>query len=294
MLRHLRRPTLPLHVRSYVSEKEFRRRGTVHNQDVENIPTYTFPIAKKSDRRVYAWGLASTGALGLHKNLKVLTTREAYLTHHPTRQSFAERGRVTLDIACGYGFSVFVVEPDKNGVSLYGTGLNTDSQIGYHKLGGNLHKEMDILIYPGPIPLPRKNNDEGLNVVKSVAAGRAHMAALTDKGAVYTLGNNANGQCGRPIVEDEMYAGSQVIHRMSRRVFGADDEVKQVVCGQDHTMFVMSSGRLLSCGWGADGQTGLGHYNSTHKPTLVGGDISTEKIIKVSSSVDCVLAINGL
>ena len=34
-----------------------------------------------------------------------------------------------VDVACGYGFTVFAVN-DKSGHSCYGTGLNTDSQIG--------------------------------------------------------------------------------------------------------------------------------------------------------------------
>ena len=30
----------------------------------------------------------------------------------------------------------------------------------------------------------------------------------------------------------------------------------QVACGLDHSLFVTVEGRVLSCGWGADGQTG--------------------------------------
>lgn len=74
---------------------------------------------------------------------------------------------------------------------------------------------------------------------------------------------------------------------------GDHEKIHDIHCGQDHSLFITESGRLYSCGWGADGQTGLGHYNSTYIPSLVQGDISTEKIIKVSSEVDCVLALNG-
>lgn len=34
-----------------------------------------------------------------------------------------------VDLACGYGFTVFAVN-DKSGPSCYGTGINTDSQLG--------------------------------------------------------------------------------------------------------------------------------------------------------------------
>ena len=50
---------------------------------------------------------------------------------------------------------------------------------------------------------------------------------------------------------------------------------------------------MYACGWGADGQTGLGHFNSEWKPSRVLGDIEGENIVKVASTVDCVLAING-
>lgn len=68
----------------------------------------------------------------------------------------------------------------------------------------------------------------------------------------------------------------------------------QVVCGQDHTLFLTQSGAVYSCGWGADGQTGLGHYNNQGIPVKVKGDIEGEKIVQISSAADCVLAINGL
>lgn len=57
-------------------------------------------------------------------------------------------------------------------------------------------------------------------------------------------------------------------------------------------MFLTETGSLFSCGWGADGQSGLGHYESIDQPTLLQGDISGERIVKVASSADCVLALN--
>lgn len=53
------------------------------------------------------------------------------------------------------------------------------------------------------------------------------------------------------------------------------------------------TGKVYSFGWGADGQTGLGHYNNESQPTIVEGDIKGEHIVKVVSSTDCVLALNG-
>lgn len=60
------------------------------------------------------------------------------------------------------------------------------------------------------------------------------------------------------------------------------------------SMFLTNSGKVFSCGWGADGQTGLGHYNSVYTPSLIAGDISREKIVKLACTADCVLGLNGL
>ena len=40
-----------------------------------------------------------------------------------------------VNIGCGYGFTVFVCRPkeEQNKYMIYGTGINTDSQIGYHE-----------------------------------------------------------------------------------------------------------------------------------------------------------------
>lgn len=74
---------------------------------------------------MYVWGLIEHGALGDPKALK--KDRISYFSR-PRRLSFAERHKVT-DIACGYGFTAYAVHSsDKNIV--YGTGINTDSQLG--------------------------------------------------------------------------------------------------------------------------------------------------------------------
>lgn len=59
------------------------------------------------------------------------------------------------------------------------------------------------------------------------------------------------------------------------------------------SLLITEDGYVYSAGWGADGQTGLGHCKNTDVFTKVIGDIQGEKITKVSCSGDCVLAING-
>lgn len=71
---------------------------------------------------MYVWGLAAHGALGDSRAMKKGKISK------PKRLSFAERHKVT-DIACGYGFTAYAVH-SSNGNIVYGTGINTDSQLG--------------------------------------------------------------------------------------------------------------------------------------------------------------------
>lgn len=257
-------------------------------QDVDSLKEESYKQRSNNNLKVYVWGLAETGALGNDKSLKKHKKTNCLFVQHPTRLPFAENHKI-LDVSCGYGFSVFVVK-SYHGISLFGSGINTDSQIGYHKHSGVTNKPIEILIYPGPIELPLVSDNEELQA-KKAATGRAHTVVLSENGAVFTLGNNAYGQCARPIIENEKYFGSQLIHRISAEVFN-NEQIADIACGQDHTMFITNTGRVFTCGWSADGQTGLGHYNNAYIPTLLKGDIQNEKIIKVASAADCVLALS--
>ncbi|XP_038220844.1 RCC1-like G exchanging factor-like protein [Zerene cesonia] len=254
----------------------------------EQLPIFQYPVSKSSDRRVYVWGLAETGALGIHLPRGKHRSRKSYkndfkLVWHPMRSSFCERFDVT-QIACGYGFTVAAVNT-KEQHKVFGTGINTDSQIGYHapKMGHPL----EMLLSPAPIYIPYKSLE---TKVIGLAAGRAHTLILTDNEGVYTLGNNAYGQCGRKIKPSEEYRGSMHSHNIKKL---GGDKIIDVVAGQDHSFFLTESGKVYSCGWGADGQTGLGNFEAQGPPAPVRGDITSEKVVKIASTADCVLALNG-
>ncbi|XP_068627442.1 RCC1-like G exchanging factor-like protein [Battus philenor] len=186
-------------------------------------------------------------------------------------------------IPCGYGFTVAAVKTDERH-KLFGTGINTDSQIGYH--APRLGHPLELLVSPAPIYIPYKSLE---TKIIRWAAGRAHTVLLADNEGVYTLGNNAYGQCGRKINPKEEYRGSMVSYNIKNL---GQENIVDVCCGQDHTLFLTESGKVYACGWGADGQTGLGNYKNQAIPAPVQGDITTERIVKVASPVDCVLALN--
>ena len=163
---------------------------------------------------------------------------------------------------------------------------------GYHINDNDHEHPFDMLIQPVGITLPT-TSDPAKTKVNQVSCGRAHTLALTDHDEIFSLGDNSHGQCGRDIVEDEDYLMNHgVIHRILGP-WGQDEKVCSIVCGQDHSLFVTSLGKVYSCGWGSDGQTGLGHLNTSSEIGEIKGDIKGENIVKVSSKVDCVLALNG-
>ena len=61
-----------------------------------------------------------------------------------------------------------------------------------------------------------------------------------------------------------------------------------------NSILLTETGEVYTFGWGADGQTGLAHYQNEHRPSLVKGDLAGQRIIKVACAADCVLALSGM
>ncbi|XP_069741001.1 RCC1-like G exchanging factor-like protein isoform X2 [Narcine bancroftii] len=165
-------------------------------------------------------------------------------------------------------------------------GLNTDSQIGFHRSRRDRTKGYDYILEPSAVPLPLDKPQE--TRVLQVSCGRAHSLVLTDREGVFSMGNNVHGQCGRRIVDREVYRGSQIIHRIE----GVDSRVTEVACGQDHSLFRTDKGEVYSCGWGVDGQTGLGHNSVVSRPTRLMGDIAGVDIVQIATYGDFCLAVS--
>ncbi|KAI4785954.1 hypothetical protein KUCAC02_037443, partial [Chaenocephalus aceratus] len=211
---------------------------------------------KKPSHKVFVWGFSFTGALGI-PSLVVpdggrKKPRKYQLT--PYRLETAEQ---ISSAACGYGFTL-IASQTKDVIKLWGMGLNKDSQLGFQRTQDSRHKSYDFVLEPSPVALPLQKPLQ--TRVLQVSSGRAHSLILTDQEGVFSMGNNAYGQCGRPIVEDEVYSGSHTIHSMT----GFSSRVTQVACGQDHSLFLTETGTVFACGWGADGQTGLGHHQVSY------------------------------
>ena len=100
------------------------------------------------------------------------------------------------------------------------------------------------------------------------------------------------GQCGREIIRGENSSKYPARQANIAKISELPNNVKTIRCGQDNSFFLTTEGQLYSCGWGADGQTGLGHHDMVSTPQLVGGDVAGEKIVDLSCAADCVLALS--
>ena len=67
---------------------------------------------------------------------------------------------------------------------------------------------------------------------------------------MYTWGNGAYGQLGQGL-DCEMTAEPRLVAKLKGR------DIISIACGQNHTMFVSSSGLVYACGNGYYGQLGL-------------------------------------
>jgi len=276
-----------------MSRKKLDKLGRLNPLDPyyeEKLPVNEYANPDRSLSRIYVWGSAVHGALGNpnfvfgqhigKKGQKFVEPKDEL--NNPVRCNSAEQYRVR-DVAAGYGFTVFASGPESP--YLLGTGINNDGQIGYHELKPG--RPLDVIVQPIKIPLP-----SGCGGAIRVEAGRSHTIALTKNNQVITMGNNAFGQCGRSIVPDEDYHRSNVVHRVSIPELEVGDKITDICSGADHSMFLSGKGQVFSCGWSADGQTGLGHYDNQDKPARVKGDIEGQHITKLACSGDCVLALN--
>ncbi|KAL2095007.1 hypothetical protein ACEWY4_009726 [Coilia grayii] len=281
-LRLVVRQRFPLHCRCYATTSSApKRRQTKTDRPVLQ---YVGQHRKPNDK-VFVWGFSFTGALGIPSFVVPDSGRKKPRKYQltPYRLDIAEK---ISSAACGYGFTL-LASPTSDVIKLWGMGLNTDSQLGYQRTQHDKNKSYEYVLEPAPVTLPLAKPQE--TRVVQVSCGRAHSLVLTDAEGVFSMGNNAYGQCGRKIVEDELYGGSHTVHNIE----GFDSKIIQVACGQDHSLFLSETGMVYACGWGADGQTGLGHYNKSPSPVMVTGDLAGVKVQQVTSYGDCSLAVSA-
>uniref|UniRef100_A0A673J8N9 Williams-Beuren syndrome chromosomal region 16 protein-like n=1 Tax=Sinocyclocheilus rhinocerous TaxID=307959 RepID=A0A673J8N9_9TELE len=220
---------------------------------------------RKLQGKVFVWGFSYTGALGIPSFVVPDSGRKKPRKYQLTPYRLDTEQKIS-SAACGYGFTL-LASNSRDLTKLWGMGLNKDSQLGFQRTQHDRHKSYDYVLEASPVSLPLVNPQETRAL--QVSCGRAHSLVLTDSEGVFSMGNNAYGQCGRKIVEDEVF-------RFSHSICPAP----------------LVLGSVYACGWGADGQTGLGYHNKASCPVPVGGDLAGVKVQQVATYGDCSLAVS--
>jgi len=97
----------------------------------------------------------------------------------------------------------------------------------------------------------------------SMAAGDRHAAAVLSDGTLYTWGDNASGQLGHGDT------AQRDLPTLLRHFPPAGAAVTAIALGGDHTLALLSDGRLYAWGANSDGQLGDGTTDDRDSPTLV-------------------------
>ncbi|KAL1539021.1 Ultraviolet-B receptor uvr8 [Salvia divinorum] len=178
----------------------------------------------KSQVQVYSWGWGDFGRLG-HGNSSDLFSPQ------PIK---ALQGLQIKQIACGDSHCLAVTMEGE----VQSWGRNQNGQLG-------LGTTEDSLV-------PRKIEAfEGI-LVKMVAAGAEHTAAVTEGGEIYGWGWGRYGNLGLGDRDDRLLPAKVATVEGEKMVL--------VACGWRHTISISSSGSLFTYGWSKYGQLGHGDF----------------------------------
>jgi RCC1 and BTB domain-containing protein len=209
---------------------------------------HTLALIENGD--VYSWGGTLWGKTG-QKSGRVSQVHT--LGHH----------RV-IEIACGDFHSLAL--SDKGDVFSWGGG-------GTSKNKGQLgHSNLKDLENPEQIQFFRGKK------VKNIACGDYHTMALTLEDELYAWGEGNCGQLGTGGKDDVHtpkrininFNNSLLLNDYSSRDSGKEKpRIHQISLGGKHSLLLTNKGHLYVCGYGSQGQLGIGKTENVTEPTLV-------------------------
>lgn len=125
--------------------------------------------------------------------------------------------------------------------------------------------------------------------VRQVAVGAVHVIAIAEgDNLVMAWGKNSSGQLGIGSVADQVFRPTKI------KSFGQDrDSVMQAACGENHTIFLMNSGCVSTCGSNEFGQLGLGveSDDAESRANVQGGQIMPTPVMIEKSILGSVVQV---
>ena len=173
-----------------------------------------------------------------------------------------------IQIACGHYHTMFLTNSGK----VYGYGMNYSKQINsdggiitmpteitdfpanetitqitcgylytmYLTTSGKVYRIGNYLNQPTEITNFSPQLDVG-EIIIQIACGELHTIFLTSYGKVYGIGNNDKNQINSD--------GGFIAQPTIIKDFPTDEEIIQIACGGEHTMFLTSSEKVYGCGY---------------------------------------------
>jgi alpha-tubulin suppressor-like RCC1 family protein len=212
-------------------------------------------MALTDDGQIFTWGWGLLGQLGLGHNRTIF---------HPTVVEGLPAPAV--DLSAGGMHSAIV---DRNG-ECYTWGSAQYGQLGQ----GDAAVQESYRCRPEKV-FPAAG--EATFVVKSVACGGMHTAAVDEDGNVYCWGRADAGQTGLKVWLYNFFSGLIIPHKVSN----IQEPAASVACGAFHTIVVAQSGKVYAFGKEDFGILGTGNHDSGSVPTLI-ESISHKTVIGAS------------
>jgi alpha-tubulin suppressor-like RCC1 family protein/uncharacterized protein YjdB len=183
-----------------------------------------FTIVLMTDNTVYSTGNNQNGQLGLNN----FTNRQNLTS------VFIPDSKIVKDIynSNGSKHTLFLMSDN----TVYGTGLSNFGQ-----LGMNNKDNLSFLTYITTLPFGK--------TIQNIYCGSFHTIFLMNDNTVFACGNNQNGQLGLDNTNETLYITSVTIP--------IGKIIKNIVCGNNFTIFLMSDNTVYATGSNEYGQLGL-------------------------------------
>ena len=213
----------------------------IRSNDIKQIACgFAHTIILKNDGSVWACGYNNAGQLGLGDT----TDRNTFT------QITTNINNDVKQIDCGY-YHTFIL---KNDGSVYSCGRNGSGQLGLNDTTNrNVFTQVTTNI----------NND-----VKQVVCGSEQTFILKNDGSVYSCGDSTYGKLGLGNIDN--------INTFTQVTTNINNDVKQVVCGSEHTFILKNDGSVWSTGYNYNGNLGLNDKTNRTTFTQVTTNINND------------------
>ena len=282
---------------------------------------YDYNFSIDENDKIYTWGMNSDGQCGIPDIEIIKNPREIIISE-------MEKDEKIINISCGNNFTYFL--SNKNKIYLCGYNLLTkEKYFSPKRVKLSFEKEIICQIETGEnlclfltkmgnvyiigegesskLGFENKNLDineehieprQVMNIrnIQSISCGYNHCFAISKNNIVFCWGSNDRGQLGINNINEKQKSQKNIIY-IPRKVV-LSNEIKNIFCGKDFTVFHTEEKEILVCGNNEECQLGIGKEsyseykkdNDCYKPTQVEQFYNLE-ILKVSCGENFCIAM---